>query len=148
MVNTMIDSSLRSNSFAHQIRKRFSLPMSISKEECFIIYEKELEYHKRIFKDVKDCIKNLQSIGQLYEFSKYLEMLGILYSYNQIYQIRNRQEPEFIRLTKKNTFEIYKSILIEYQKWIEQDEHNTKEMRINSIRKRIDDYFKSNNPVE
>lgn len=139
----MNNESSRCYSFSSQIRKRFSLPSSISKEECFIIYEKELEYHKRTLIRIKECIEELQSKNQLYEFAKYLEILGILYNYNQIYQIRNRPEPENAKLIKKNTFKIYKSILIEYHKWIEQDEHNIKEMKINNIGKRIDDYFNS-----
>lgn len=141
MVSIMIDSSLRCNAFVHQIRKRFSLPSEISDKDCFIIYNKELELHRTIFNDMINCIDNLNKRKQLYEFARYLQAKGILYHYTQIYCIRNRTEPSD-RLIKSRTLNIYRTIINEHTSWIAQEVHNVKEARINSIRKRIDNYFK------
>ena len=141
MVSIMIDSSLRCNAFVHQIRKRFSLPSEISDEDCFIIYSKELELHRTIFNDMLNCLNDLNKRKQLYEFAGYLQAKGILYHYTQIYSIKNRTEPSE-RLIKLNTLQIYKTIIREYKLWITQEVHNVKEAKINSIRKRIDNYFK------
>ena len=140
MVSTMIDSSLRCKAFVHQIRKRFSLPSELSDEDCFIVYSKELELHRTIFNDMIDCLNDLNKRKQLYEFARYLQAKDILYHYSQIYSIRNRTEPSD-RLVKSNTLYIYKTIIREYKLWITKEVHNVKEARINSIRKRIDNYF-------
>ena len=141
MVNTMVDSSLRCKTFVHQIRKRFSLPSELSDEDCFIIYSKELELHRTIFNDMIDCLNDLNKRKQLYEFARCLQTKNILYHYTQAYAIKNRTEPND-RLIKSNTLCIYKTIINEYRLWITNEVHNVKEARINSIRKRIDNYFK------
>ena len=142
MVSFMIDLSLRSKAFIYQVRKRFSLPMSISKEECFIIYSKELEYHNCILNEMIKCLKDLHNKNQVYEFGKYLKTIGSIHNYTYIYELMKKKESSFTRLKRPEVIQTYRNIINEYHKWIEQDVHNIKEARINSIRKRIDNYFK------
>ena len=145
MVSFMIDSSLRSKAFIYQVRKRFSLPMSISKEECFIIYSKELEYHNCILNEMIRCLKDLHNKNQVYDFGRYLKAIGSIHNYTYIYELMKKKESSFTRLKRPEVIQAYRNIINEYNKWIEQDVHNIKEARINSIRKRIDDYFKKEN---
>ena len=145
MVSSMIDSSLRSKTFIHQIRKRFSLPSDLSNEDCFIIYSKEVEYHNYILNEMIRCLKDLHSKNQVYEFGRYLKVIGSIHNYTYVYKLMKKQESSFTRLKRPKVIQTYKHIINEYHKWIEQDVHNIKEARINSIRKRIDDYFKKEN---
>ena len=145
MASSMIDSSLRSKAFIYQVRKRFSLPMSISKEECFIIYSKELEYHNCILNEMIRCLKDMHNKNQVYEFGKYLKDIGSIHNYRYIYELMKKKESSFTRLKRPEVIQAYRNIINEYHKWIEQDVHNIKEERINSIRKRINDYFKNEN---
>ena len=145
MASSMIDSSLRSKAFIYQVRKRFSLPMSISKEECFIIYSKELEYHNCILNEMIRCLKDLHNKNQVYEFGKYLKDIGSIHNYTYVYELMRKPESSFTKLKRPKVIQAYRNIINEYNKWIEQDVHNIKEERINSIRKRINDYFKNKN---
>ena len=145
MASSMIDSSLRSKAFIYQVRKRFSLPMSISKEECFIIYSKELEYHNCILNEMIRCLKDLHNKNQVYDFGRYLKAIGSIHNYTYIYELMKKKESSFTRLKRPEVIQAYRNIINEYHKWIEQDVHNIEEARINNIRKRIDNYFKKEN---
>ena len=145
MVSFMIDSSLRNKAFVYQIRKRFSLPPDFSNEDCFIVYNKELEYHNCILNEMIRCLKDLHNKNQLYEFGRYLKAINYIHNYTYVYKLMRKKESSFTRLKRPEVIQAYRNIINEYHKWIEQDVHNIKEARINSIRKRIDDYFKKEN---
>ena len=87
------------------------------------------------------CLKDLHNKNQLYEFGRYLKAINYIHNYTYVYELMKKSESSFTRLKRLKVIQTYKHIINEYHKWIEQDVHNIKEARINSIRERIDNHF-------